>query len=143
MIGPGTGVAPFRAFLEERRQQGAKGRSWLFFGARNASTDFLYESDFRKLEREGVLTKLDLAFSRDGAHKVYVQHRMREHERELYEWIAGGAIIYVCGDAWSMAPDVHSTLAAILRQGACISDASARERLDQWLEEGRYRKDVY
>jgi sulfite reductase (NADPH) flavoprotein alpha-component len=143
MIGPGTGVAPFRAFLEERRIQGAKGRSWLFFGARHRKTDFLYEQDFTTLEREGVLTKLDLAFSRDEAQKVYVQHRMAEQERELYEWLEAGAIVYVCGDAQHMAPDVHSTLAGVLRRQGNTSEAKAREQLDAWLESGRYRKDVY
>jgi sulfite reductase (NADPH) flavoprotein alpha-component len=143
MIGPGTGVAPYRSFLEERRHHHGKGRAWLFFGARHRATDFLYESDFEAFEREGVLTRKDIAFSRDQDGKVYVQDRMREHEREIYEWLEGGAIVYVCGDASRMAPDVHSMLAGILHRQGGISDTAAREQLDAWLEAGRYRKDVY
>ncbi len=143
MIGPGTGVAPFRAFLQERRAKGHRGRSWLFFGARNAATDFLYGDDFRAMVADGTLTKLSLAFSRDEARKVYVQHRMVEEERELFAWIERGAIIYVCGDAQHMAPDVHSALAGIVRRSRGTSEEKAREELDGWMESGRYRKDVY
>jgi sulfite reductase (NADPH) flavoprotein alpha-component len=141
MIGPGTGVAPFRAFLEDRLHQRATGRAWLFFGSRNRATDFLYEQDLSRFEQQGVLHRLDLAFSRDQASKVYVQGRMREHAAELRAWIDGGAVVYVCGDAKHMAPDVHHALVEILANGGDL--AVAKAKLDAMAEEGRYQRDVY
>jgi sulfite reductase (NADPH) flavoprotein alpha-component len=136
MIGPGTGVAPFRAFLEERahaKQVGPIGRSWLFFGARNRANDFFYEADFDEMTKSGVLTELSLAFSRDQAEKIYVQDRMRERRADLVAWVAAGATIYVCGDAKRMAPDVH----------AALQDILGAETLAKLTEENRYRRDVY
>ena len=106
MIGPGTGIAPFRAFLEERQATGAKGRNWLFFGDRRRASDFYYEEQITAMQRDGVLTRLDLAFSRDQAEKIYVQNRMLENAGELWAWLESGAHVYVCGDAKRMAKDV-------------------------------------
>jgi sulfite reductase (NADPH) flavoprotein alpha-component len=143
MIGPGTGIAPFRAFLEERRAIGAKGGAWLFFGSRNEKTDFLYGDELRGLVRDGTLTRLDLAFSRDQPEKIYVQHRMRERARELFRFVEEGATIYVCGDAHHMAVDVHDALVQILSEEGRVSREAARMRLEQLAAAGRYQKDVY
>ncbi len=143
MIGPGTGVAPFRGFLQERAAIGAAGRNWLVFGARHFASDFLYQIEWQRALKRGVLTRLDLAFSRDNGQRVYVQQRMAEAGRELYDWIESGASIYVCGDATRMAPDVHAALVSVIeRHGALPADA-ARERLDRLGAEGRYLRDVY
>jgi sulfite reductase (NADPH) flavoprotein alpha-component len=138
MIGPGTGVAPFRAFLEERAREPGTGRSWLFFGARHRATDFLYQAELERWAASGVLTRLDLAFSRDQADKVYVQHKLLAARGELAAWIEGGATIYVCGDAHAMAPDVHRALAFILSDGR---DGNAV--LAELERQGRYVRDVY
>ncbi len=143
MIGPGTGVAPFRAFLEERRARGASGQSWLFFGARNAGGDFFYGDEFEAMRASGALTRLDCAFSRDQPERVYVQHRMREHAAELYAWIERGAVVYVCGDAHKMAPDVNAALVDILAGQGKTSREDAAARLAKMTDEGRHRKDVY
>ncbi len=142
MIGPGTGVAPFRAFLEERVARGARGRSWLFFGARNAC-DFLYGDELRALQKQGSLTRLDVAFSREQPERVYVQHRMRESARELYAWIEAGAVLYVCGDAKRMAPDVNRALVEILAAEAALRPEVAAARLAALEADNRYRRDVY
>ncbi|HSQ62621.1 MAG TPA: hypothetical protein VLM85_05385, partial [Polyangiaceae bacterium] len=139
MIGPGTGVAPFRAFLEERAATGAAGKSWLFFGARNAC-DFYYEAELREFAARGVLTSLDCAFSRDQPERIYVQHRMREKQSELYRWLAEGAVVFVCGNAQRMAPDVQAALIDILAAG---SGRDGVEELRKLESAGRYRKDVY
>src|SRR5690606_11671488 len=125
MVGPGTGVAPFRAFLEEREELGVIGKSWLFFGDRNYVTDFLYQTDWQRMLQDGVLTKLEVAFSRDSEEKVYVQHRIKEHAQELYEWIEEGAYIYICGDEKYMAHDVHKALIEIISQYKAISEQEA------------------
>jgi sulfite reductase (NADPH) flavoprotein alpha-component len=138
MIGPGTGVAPFRAFLEERAREPGTGRSWLFFGARHRATDFLYQAELERWAASGVLTRLDLAFSRDQADKVYVQHKLLAARGELAAWIEGGATIYVCGDAHAMAPDVHRALAFMLSDGR---DGNAV--LAELERQGRYVRDVY
>lgn len=143
MIGPGTGVAPFRAFLEERAARGARGRAWLFFGARNRATDFLYGDELEALRERGTLTRLDCAFSRDQAARVYVQHRMREQGQELHRWIEEGAVVYVCGDAKRMAPDVHQALAEILSEHGKIPVEAALGRLGAMVDQGRYLRDVY
>src|SRR5690606_15500346 len=116
MIGAGTGIAPYRAFLQEREARGSGGRSWLFFGERNFRTDFLYQVEWQSFLKDGVLSRMDVAFSRDRPGKTYVQHRMREHAAELFAWLEEGAHLYVCGDATNLAPDVHETLVEIVSQ---------------------------
>jgi sulfite reductase (NADPH) flavoprotein alpha-component len=143
MIGPGTGVAPFRGFLQERAATGATGRSWLFFGARRFARDFLYQLEWQRALKRGQLTRLDLAFSRDGAERIYVQQRLAEAGRELYDWIESGASIYVCGEATRMAPDVHAALASIIASHGGVSAVASRERLDRLGADGRYLRDVY
>jgi len=143
MIGPGTGVAPFRAFLQERRETGARGHNWLVFGNRHFTDDFLYQVEWQEALRAGALHRLDLAFSRDGDRKVYVQDRLREQGRELYAWLAGGAHLYVCGDATHMARDVHATLLDIAVAHGGHSPDAAREWLADLLTQGRYARDVY
>ena len=143
MIGPGTGVAPFRAFLQERVERGAAGRNWLFFGSRHLRSDFLYQTEWRQALGQGELTQLDVAFSRDQAHKVYVQDRIRERADALWAWLDGGAHVYVCGDAERMAPDVQQALLDVA-QGAGGKSAEEAERwLTSLLSEGRYARDVY
>ena len=143
MVGPGTGIAPFRAFLEEREARGATGRNWLFFGDQKRSTDFLYEDQVLDWQRRGVLTRLDLAFSRDQEEKLYVQHRMLENAVELWRWIEDGAHVYVCGDAKRMAKDVEDTLLRIAVEQGGRDDAGARAWLDGLARSGRYQRDVY
>ncbi|WP_243049232.1 assimilatory sulfite reductase (NADPH) flavoprotein subunit [Dyella sp. RRB7] len=143
MIGPGTGVAPFRAFLQERRETGARGRNWLFFGNRHFTSEFLYQVEWQAALRDGSLHRLDLAFSRDGAAKVYVQQRLREQGRELYAWLRDGAHLYVCGDASRMARDVHAALIEVAVTHGGQSPDQAREWLAGLLQQGRYARDVY
>jgi sulfite reductase (NADPH) flavoprotein alpha-component len=143
MIGPGTGIAPFRAFLEERRALGNAGPAWLFFGDRRAATDFLYRDELQQFRKDGVLTRLDLAFSRDQAEKIYVQQRMVENAAELWRWIQDGAHLYVCGDASRMAKDVHSALKTIVARQGRLSEAQATIEVDQLAVNGRYARDVY
>ena len=116
MVGPGTGVAPFRAFLQERAATGARGKTWLFFGAQHEKSDFYYQEDFEKFMADGVLTRIDTAFSRDQAHKIYVQDRMTEAAEELWKWLEQGAYFYVCGDAKRMAKDVDAALRQIVQR---------------------------
>lgn len=143
MIGPGTGVAPFRGFVQERAAAGASGRNWLLFGNPHFRSDFLYQLEWQDALRRGALTRLDLAFSRDQAERIHVQQRMREHGRELYAWLAGGAHLYVCGDATRMARDVHTALidVAITHGGKSHDDAVAY--VNQLQQQGRYARDVY
>jgi sulfite reductase (NADPH) flavoprotein alpha-component len=143
MIGPGTGIAPFRAFLEDRRESGAKGKNWLFFGDQREHFDFLYREELERLRADGLLTRLDVAFSRDQAEKIYVQHRMREQAAELFAWIEGGAHVYVCGDAVRMARDVDAALAHILAKRGGIDLGAAKSRLAELARAGRYQRDVY
>lgn len=143
MIGPGTGVAPFRAFLGEREETGAEGKNWLFYGDQHFSTDFLYQTEWQRWLKDGLLTRMDVAFSRDTDQKVYVQHRMLEKSRELYEWLQEGACVYVCGDEKKMAHDVHTTLAIILEREGGLSPEAAAEYLLQMQQEKRYQRDVY
>lgn len=143
MIGPGTGVAPFRAFLGEREETGAEGKTWLFYGDQHFSTDFLYQIEWQRWLKDGVLTRLDVAFSRDTDRKVYVQHRMLEKSKELYSWLQEGACVYVCGDEKKMAHDVHATLAAILEQEGGLSPEEAAEYLSRMQQQKRYQRDVY
>src|SRR2546421_3129537 len=115
MVGPGTGIAPFRAFLEERQAAGARGKNWLLFGDQKRGTDFLYETQLTSWVQSGLLARLDLAFSRDQSEKVYVQHRLRENAAELWSWLESGAHFYVCGDASRMAKDVDAALHEIIQ----------------------------
>jgi len=143
MIGPGTGVAPFRAFLEEREAQGHAGRNWLFFGDQHFRTDFLYQREWLRWRESGLLERIDVAFSRDQAEKVYVQDRIRENAGELYAWIEAGAYVYVCGDADRMAPDVHQALIDVIAQQGGLSNEDAAARLGQLQKDKRYQRDVY
>lgn len=143
MIGPGTGVAPFRAFMQEREEMGARGKSWLFFGDRRFREDFLYQTEWQKWLKDGILTRMDVAFSRDQAEKVYVQDRLREKAADVYSWLQDGAAVYVCGDAESMAPAVHEALAGILQEQGGYSSEDAEAHLKQMQRERRYQRDVY
>jgi len=143
MVGPGTGVAPFRAFLQERRATGAKGRNWLFFGDQRAASDFLYRDELRALQADGYLTRLDVAFSRDQAEKIYVQNRMLEHATELYAWLETGAHFYVCGDASRMAKDVDAALHQAIEQAGNKTPAEAIAYVSALKAAKRYARDVY
>jgi sulfite reductase (NADPH) flavoprotein alpha-component len=143
MIGPGTGVAPFRAFLHERRVIGATGKAWLFFGHQRRTCDFFYEDEFTAMLGAGTLTRLSLAFSRDQAEKIYVQDRMREEGDEFFRWFDAGAHLFVCGDAKRMAPEVERTLIEIVARHGCKSETEAKAYLAALGNSGRYRKDVY
>jgi sulfite reductase (NADPH) flavoprotein alpha-component len=143
MIGPGTGVAPFRAFLQERQARGAKGRNWLFFGEQHRASDFYYEDEIARWQADGHLTRLSLAFSRDRADKVYVQHRMAQEGAALWQWLEEGAHVYVCGDAARMARDVDDALVAIVMQHGGMAAGAARAHVDGLRRQGRYGRDVY
>jgi sulfite reductase (NADPH) flavoprotein alpha-component len=143
MIGPGTGIAPFRAFLHERRAIGANGHNWLFFGERSAATDFLYRDELEVMVKDKHLTRLDLAFSRDQGHKVYVQDRMLEQAPLFWSWLQDGASIYVCGDASRMAKDVDATLHTIVRQQGRMDEEAAKEFVQTIKAQHRYQRDVY
>lgn len=143
MIGPGTGVAPFRAFLQEREAIGATGRNWLFFGNRHFTHDFLYQLEWQDWKKSGLLTRIDTAFSRDQREKIYVQHRIWEQRKELYSWIEDGAAIYVCGDANAMAKDVNHALIRVIADQAGIDETAAATKLDILRRDGRYLRDVY
>lgn len=143
MVGPGTGIAPFRAFVEERKAIGAKGKNWLFFGDQHYLTDFLYQTEWQDYLADGVLTKLDLAFSRDQKDKVYVQDRMRENSKEFYAWLEEGASFYVCGDASRMATDVDVALHDIIEKEGGLSKDDAAAYVKKLKDEKRYLRDVY
>lgn len=143
MVGPGTGVAPFRAFLQERKATGGGGKNWLFFGEQRRSTDFLYEEELESMKACGTLTRLDVAFSRDQAQKVYVQHKMQEASRELYAWLEEGAHFFVCGDGARMAKDVDAELHAIVARESGRSAEEAAEYVEALKKSKRYKKDVY
>lgn len=143
MIGPGTGIAPFRSFLAQRDVQGAAGRNWLFFGDRRFTTDFLYQTELQDWVKTGVLTRINTAFSRDQAQKVYVQHKMEKQSAELFDWLESGAHVYVCGAKEPMSVDVEQTLLGIIRKEGNKNAAQAESYLEQLRETGRYIKDVY
>lgn len=143
MIGPGTGIAPFRSFLWERDATGAEGRNWLFFGDRNFVSDFLYQSEFQDFLKTGALTNLDLAFSRDTAEKVYVQHRLQQKSSEIFQWLEGGASVYVCGAKEPMSKDVEETLLHIIQHEGKRNEDEAKNYLKELELSGRYAKDVY
>ncbi|MEP6664530.1 MAG: sulfite reductase subunit alpha, partial [Verrucomicrobiota bacterium] len=143
MVGPGTGIAPFRAFLHERRVMGAKGKNWLFFGDQRMSTDFMYREELETMQRDGFLTRLDTAFSRDQPEKIYVQHRMREQARELFSWLEAGAHFYVCGDALRMAKDVDAALHDVIQTAGNRTVEEAADYINHLKTEKRYQRDVY
>lgn len=143
MVGPGTGIAPFRSFIQDREETEAKGKTWLFFGDQHFVTDFLYQTEWQKWLKTGVLTKMDVAFSRDADEKVYVQNRMLEHSGELYEWLQEGAAVYICGDEKNMAHDVHNTLIEIIEKEGQMSHADAQAYLEEMQQNKRYQRDVY
>jgi len=143
MIGPGTGVAPFRAFVQHRQAAGANGPNWLFFGARNRRTDFLYQLEWQRFQREGALDRLSVAFSRDQAEKIYVQDRVREQGRDIYDWLERGAHVYVCGDGQAMAADVHQTLVEVIAAHGGKTEGQATDHLESMKHAKRYQKDVY
>jgi sulfite reductase (NADPH) flavoprotein alpha-component len=143
MVGPGTGVAPFRAFLEERRVRGAAGKNWLFFGNPHRETDFLYEEEFVSMQKDGILTHLDLAFSRDQEEKIYVQHQMEERGADLWQWLEAGASFYVCGDASRMAKDVDACLHRIVEKHGGKTEDEAKNYIKALKKEKRYQRDVY
>jgi sulfite reductase (NADPH) flavoprotein alpha-component len=143
MVGPGTGVAPFRSFLQHRQAHGHKGNNWLFFGEQRAASDFLYKDEFEGMLKDGTLTRLDTAFSRDQTKKIYVQDRMREAQDELYAWLERGAYFYVCGDASRMAKDVEQTLLDTIANGKGYTPEEAQEYLNDLKKQKRYQLDVY
>jgi sulfite reductase (NADPH) flavoprotein alpha-component len=143
MVGPGTGVAPFRAFVEHRAALGSPGKNWLFFGDQHYTDDFLYQLEWQDFLKDGVLTRLDVAFSRDQPEKVYVQDRMIQQAKELYQWLQQGAHFYVCGDATRMAHDVHLALIAVVESQAGISREAAEAYVEDLKKTKRYQRDVY
>jgi sulfite reductase (NADPH) flavoprotein alpha-component len=143
MVGPGTGIAPFMAFLQERKAAGATGKNWLFFGDQKAATDFLYREELEAWQKEGLLHKLSTAFSRDQAEKVYVQHRMLEAAEELYAWLEQGGYFYICGDASRMAKDVDTALHQVVEKAGGKSPEEAAAYVSELKASKRYRKDVY
>jgi sulfite reductase (NADPH) flavoprotein alpha-component len=143
MVGPGTGVAPYRAFVQERAEVGATGSNWLFFGEQHFRTQFLYQVEWQEALKAGILHRISLAFSRDQPDKIYVQHRLREQGREVFDWLEGGAHLYVCGDAQRMAPDVHAALVEIIAEHGQRSRDDAEAYLDGMRQQERYQRDVY
>ncbi|MGH6914915.1 MAG: diflavin oxidoreductase, partial [Geminicoccales bacterium] len=143
MVGPGTGVAPFRGFLQERQAVGASGGNWLFFGDRNYTHDFLYQLDWQDFRKDGVLSRIDLAFSRDQPEKVYVQDRMWERRADLFAWLEDGAHLYVCGDEKRMAKDVDATLHRIVAEAGGRTAEAATDYVAALKRAGRYQRDVY
>jgi sulfite reductase (NADPH) flavoprotein alpha-component len=143
MVGPGTGVAPFRAFLQDRQATGAKGKNWLFFGAQREHCDYAYKEDFAQFKQDGILTRLDCAFSRDQAHKIYVQTRMLENAAEIWRWLNDGAQFFVCGDARRMAKDVDAALRTIVQDQGGQSVPDANEYVEKLKSDKRYKRDVY
>lgn len=143
MVGPGTGIAPFRAFIEERIATGAKGRNWLFFGDRTQAHDYLYGEEWEGYRKDGILSELDLAWSRDQDEKVYVQHKMLERGAELWSWLQEGAVFYVCGDAFRMAKDVDQALREIASREGNLDEEEATKWVRSLQREKRYLKDVY
>ena len=143
MVGPGTGIAPFRAFIEERKSTGATGKNWFFFGDRSQKTDYLYGDEWESYQKDGILNELDLAWSRDQAEKVYVQHKMLEKGSQLWNWLNDGAVFYVCGDASRMAKDVDQALRTIAQEKGSMSEEDSGAWVKALQKERRYLKDVY
>jgi sulfite reductase alpha subunit-like flavoprotein len=143
MIGPGTGVAPFLGFLDERRARGDRAPNWLFFGEQHEATDFYYRDELTAMQRDGVLTEIDVAFSRDQRNKIYVQDRMREHGAKLWSWLQDGAHVYVCGDATRMAKDVDHTLRDIITHHGHLTPDEADAYVKTLSTTKRYVRDIY
>ena len=143
MIGPGTGIAPFRAFLEERENRGAQGKNWIFFGERQFADDFYYQAEWLRLRASGILTKIDAAFSRDGADKIYVQHKLRKQGSEIFQWLEKDAHLYVCGDEKKMAKDAENALLEIIAAESGKDENYARAYLETMRQQNRYQRDVY
>ena len=143
MVGPGTGIAPFRAFLQERQARQAKGKNWLFFGDRNEKNDFIYQQEIQQWQQTNLLTKLDLAFSRDQEQKIYVQHKMLQQGAELFSWLEAGAYFYVCGDAYYMAKDVEAALCSVIKEHGQLNDEQTAQYLQALKKDKRYVRDVY
>jgi sulfite reductase (NADPH) flavoprotein alpha-component len=143
MIGPGTGVAPFRGFLQEREATGASGRNWLFYGGRSLYHDFLYQLEWQQALKRKSLHRVDVAFSRDQEQKIYVQHRLKEAGKELFNWLSNGAYLYVCGDASAMAPDVNAALLGIVAEQGGMDADDAQAWVADLTADGRYLRDVY
>jgi sulfite reductase (NADPH) flavoprotein alpha-component len=143
MVGPGTGIAPFRAYLQERKAIGASGRNWLFFGEQRSRCDFFYQDEFAAMQNEGVLTRFDTAFSRDQSYKIYVQHRLLENSKEVYAWLQEGAHFFVCGDEARMAKDVDAALHQIVEKEGGMSPEAAAAYVETLRKEKRYKRDVY
>jgi len=143
MIGPGTGVAPYRGFLQQRKEQGATGRNWLVFGARHFDSEFLYQAEWQEAARKGLLHRVDLAFSRDRTPRAYVQDRLREAGADLFAWLERGASVYVCGNAERMAPDVHAALLDVIATHGRLDRDGAEDYLRRLADERRYLRDVY
>ncbi|WP_026697796.1 assimilatory sulfite reductase (NADPH) flavoprotein subunit [Alkalicoccus chagannorensis] len=143
MIGAGTGIAPYRSFIEEREEQEAAGPTWLFFGEQHFTTDFLYQTEWQAWLQERKLTRMDVAFSRDQKEKIYVQHRLQERSRDVYHWLETGAVLYICGDEKHMAQDVHRTLRGIIEREGGVTAEEAEEKLEELRREKRLQRDVY
>ena len=143
MVGPGTGIAPFRAFVQERRATAAKGRNWLFFGDRQFTHDFLYQLEWQEALKDGSLTRMDVAFSRDQPEKIYVQDRIWERRRDIVEWLDGGASFYVCGDAKAMAKDVRAALVRAYADVKSVAPEAAEQIVAQLDRDKRYLQDTY
>jgi sulfite reductase (NADPH) flavoprotein alpha-component len=143
MVGPGTGIAPFRGFLQEREATGATGRNWLIYGGRSLYTDFLYQLEWQQALKRKSLHRIDVAFSRDQAQKIYVQQRLKEAGKELFAWLSNGAYFYVCGDASAMAPDVHNALLDVVREQGGMDADDAQAWVADFTADGRYLRDVY
>jgi sulfite reductase (NADPH) flavoprotein alpha-component len=143
MVGPGTGIAPFRAYLQERRATGANGMNWLFFGEQRARCDFFYQDEFEAYQKEGLLAKFHTAFSRDQSYKIYVQQRLLENSREIYAWLEDGAHFFVCGDEARMAKDVDFALHQIIEKEGGRTPEAAAEYVERLRKEKRYKRDVY
>jgi sulfite reductase (NADPH) flavoprotein alpha-component len=143
MVGPGTGIAPFRAFIQERDNRDADGKNWLLFGDRTFTQDFLYQVEWQKYLKSGVLTRMDVAFSRDQQEKVYVQDKLKQNAADVWQWLQDGAYIYVCGDASRMAKDDNDALIAIAEEQGGKSREEAEQFINQLRKDKRYQKDVY
>ena len=143
MIGPGTGVAPFRAFLHERRQTQATGDNWLFFGDQHQATDFLLQDELQEMQRSEVLTRLSTAFSRDQEERIYVQHRLLQESESVWQWLERGAHLYVCGDAAKMAGDIDRALQKVIQSAGGLSHEVAAQYVRDMSKSGRYQRDVY
>jgi sulfite reductase (NADPH) flavoprotein alpha-component len=143
MIGPGTGIAPFRSFLQQREAAEAKGRNWLFFGNPNFNTDFLYQTELQKYLKSGLLMQLDVAFSRDQQKKIYVQDRLRQNAEQVWQWLEQGAYFYVCGDMSRMAKEVELVLLQVIEQQGNKTQDQAKDYLKQMKQQARYQRDVY